>query len=73
VTGTAGIHIHVNGTSAREIANEGLIRPIRGTTDWKRYEAIAPVGDEAQSIFTGITLNGPGKLWIDEFKVEAVP
>ena len=48
-------------------------RPLRGTMDWQKYEAIADVPAEADVIYPGITMNGAGKIWVDEVKVEVVP
>ena len=48
-------------------------RPVRGNIDWKQYEATADVPEEAQVIYPGITLNGGGKIWIDDVKMEVVP
>ena len=60
----------------RIFADEGqrAKRPLRGTMDWKKYEAITEVPEEgADVIYPGITLNGAGKIWVDEVKVEVVP
>lgn len=47
-------------------------RPVRGTTDWKRYDAVLDVPKETQKIFFGYFLMGRGEAWADEFKIEAV-
>ena len=41
--------------------------------DWRKYEAITDVPEEADVIYPGITMNGAGKIWVDEVKVEVVP
>jgi hypothetical protein len=41
--------------------------------DWRKFEAIADVPEEADVIYPGITMNGAGKIWVDEVKVEVVP
>jgi hypothetical protein len=45
VTGPSGLSIHVNGPSFQKIADDDTHghRPLRGTTDWQKYEAIANV------------------------------
>ena len=46
--------------------------PIKGTTDWTRYEWVLDVPDTAQMISFGIDLTGRGKVGVDHFKIEAV-
>ena len=41
--------------------------------DWRQYEAIVDVPADADVIYPGITMNGAGKIWVDEVKVEVVP
>jgi hypothetical protein len=76
VTHPSGPHLRVYGANFQRLADEGqrAKRPLRGTMDWKKYEAITDVPAEgADVIFPGITLNGSGKIWVDEVKVEVVP
>lgn len=47
-------------------------KPIRGTTDWKRYEVVLDVPSEAIDIAFGYFLNGSGTAWAREFKLESV-
>ena len=47
-------------------------RPIRGTTDWEKYEIILKVPPESASLHFGITLSGGGKIWINQVKFEVV-
>jgi hypothetical protein len=71
----SGPHIRVFGANFKKLADEGQkgVRPMRGTVDWKIYEAIADVPQDAQVIYPGITMNGGGTIWMDEVKVEVVP
>ena len=46
--------------------------PVTGTTDWKRYEVVLDVPDNSVAIAFGIFLNGAGKMWADDFKLEPV-
>jgi hypothetical protein len=75
LSGGSGPHIRVFGAHFRKLTDEGQkgVRPLRGTIDWKKYEAIADVPQEAHVIYPGITLNGSGTIWMDEVKVEVVP
>jgi len=47
-------------------------RPIKGTTDWKTYEIILEVPDNASTLNFGAMLAGTGKLWFDDLKFEIV-
>jgi RNA polymerase sigma factor (sigma-70 family) len=67
VTGTSGPWIRVLGANFQQIGDEGQRphRPIKGTTDWKQYIAIADVPPETQCLTSGLVMNGKGKIWID--------
>jgi hypothetical protein len=47
-------------------------RPIKGTTDWKQYESILDVPEEAANIAFGVLLSGAGKAWLNDVKFEIV-
>ena len=47
-------------------------RPIRGTTDWKRYEIVVDVRKDAHTLSYAVQLSGTGRIWIDDVKVEVV-
>jgi len=47
-------------------------RPIKGTSDWKPYQIVLDVPDEAQAIAFGILLEGAGHAWMDDLKLEPV-
>ena len=47
-------------------------RPIKGTTDWKKYEVVLDVPDGATGIFFGVLLTGTGEVWMNDFKLEEV-
>ena len=48
-------------------------RPIKGTTDWTRYEIVLDVPEAAQRLAFGILLAGGGQVWMDDLKFEVVP
>ena len=70
----SGLSVQVNGPAFRQIANEGQKgrRPLLGTMDWQKYAAVADVPTNAQSIFSGLILNGRGTIWIDDVQTEVV-
>jgi hypothetical protein len=47
-------------------------RPIRGTTDWARYEVVLDVTKDATRINFGVLMAGEGTTWIDDAKLEVV-
>jgi hypothetical protein len=47
-------------------------RPVKGTTDWKKYELVLDVPNETELVVFGVTLVGGGQAWIDDLKIEIV-
>ncbi len=47
-------------------------RPIKGTSDWQRYEVVLDVPPDATGIAFGILLSGPGRVWLNSVKFEVV-
>ena len=47
-------------------------RPVKGTTDWKKYEIVLDIPDNASTISFGAALNGSGQLWFDDLSFEVV-
>ena len=68
----AGLLINVIGTTVLATDNQAVRRPIKGTLDWTKYSVIANVPADAAMIETGILLQGPGKVWIDDVRYEIV-
>lgn len=70
----AGLWMRVDGTSRSSIAFDNMQdRAITGTTDWTRHAVVLDVAErESARIAFGVLLDGPGKLWITDVRVEAV-
>lgn len=51
-----------------EYLEDNLIR----SNDWKEYELIIDIPDETNELRFGVILQGIGKLWTDDFKIEVV-
>lgn len=47
-------------------------RPIKGTTDWKKYEIVLDIPEKASNITFGAMLGGTGQIWFDNLKFEVV-
>lgn len=78
VTQWAGLWFRVdgpnNGPNPTSLAFDNMQdRPIKGTTDWTRYEIVLDVPEAAQRLAFGILLAGGGQVWMDDLKFEAVP
>ena len=47
-------------------------RSIKGTTEWKKYDVVLDVPQNASGIFFGVLLNGTGTVWLSNAKFEIV-
>ncbi|HVF99808.1 MAG TPA: hypothetical protein VND68_08210, partial [Chloroflexia bacterium] len=47
-------------------------RPVRGTTDWQRYDLVLDVPRKATHLDVGAILGGRGVVWVDDFEIEEV-
>ena len=68
-----GLWMRVDSDERESIAFDNMVtRPVRGTTEWKQYEVVLDVPDDATRIYIGVTLVGTGQLWIDDCSFEIV-
>lgn len=78
VDSSAGMWMRVDGGIVNNANSEALSfdnmmnRPIKGTTDWKKYEIILDVPKESNGIIYGILLSGNGQAWFTEPSFETV-
>lgn len=74
VTNYAGLWLRIDGADSKQpIAFDNMSdRPVKGTTDWKKYEIVLDVPAEASKIAFGALLNGTGQIWFDSIKFEIV-
>lgn len=47
-------------------------RPIKGTTEWKKYEIVLDVPEKAHALAFGALLGGTGQIWFDDIQFEIV-
>lgn len=45
---------------------------VRGTREWMRYETTVEVPAESVFILFGISLTGPGQVWVTDAQLDAV-
>lgn len=72
--GWAGLWMRVDRrTSRRYLAFDNMQnRPVKGTTDWRRYEVVLDVADEAAAVAFGTLLEGGGEARMADFRFEVV-
>jgi hypothetical protein len=71
----AGLWMRVDGSGQppKMLAFDNMqSRPIKGTTDWTRYEVVLDVADNANAIAFGILLTGEGSVWLSDVRFEPV-
>jgi hypothetical protein len=47
-------------------------RPVKGTTDWQRYDVVLNVPPDSTGISFGIQLDGAGEVWLSGTKFDVV-
>lgn len=74
VDGWVGLWLRVDGPEhGRSLAFDNMQgRSISGTTDWRRYEVVLDVAEEARAIGLGVLLHGAGEVRVADFRFEPV-
>ena len=73
VNSWAGLWMRIDYYNARVLAFDNMQqRPIKGSTDWTKYEVVLFVPKEATSISYGVLLDGTGQIWFKDVKLEVV-
>lgn len=69
----AGLWMRVDGPHQGSLAFDNMQhRPIKGTTNWQKYEVVLDVPGESVAIALGLLLEGKGQAWISEVQFEEV-
>ncbi len=70
----AGLWMRVDGAESEPMLGFYNMqdRPIKGTTDWQKYEVVLDVPEESTYICFGFLLLGHGQLWFSEPQLEVV-
>jgi hypothetical protein len=68
----AGLWMRVDKGSESVAFDNMQDRPIKGTSDWKRYDVVLDVPQDASGVFFGILLDGSGEVWLSDVKFEVV-
>ena len=73
VVGQAALWMRVDASNGDTLAFDNMRdRCISGTTEWRRYDIVLDVSDDAELITFGILLAGAGKAWLDDVQFEPV-
>lgn len=69
----AGMWMRVDGESKSSLSFDNMQnRPIKGTTNWKKYDIILDVPKESTAIAFGVLTSGKGKVWIKDISFQQV-
>jgi erythromycin esterase len=73
IEGRAALWMRVDGAEATGLAFDNMTeRPIQGTNDWKEYDIVLDLPEDALEIVFGLLVSGKGQAWVDDFKFEPV-
>lgn len=70
--GWAGLWLRIDGETHRLTFDNQWDRPILGSTDWKKYEIVLDVAEDALGMAYGLVSSGAGKAWVDDITFEVV-
>lgn len=73
IEGWAGMWMRIDGPESKTLSFDNMAdRPIKGTTNWGKYEVVLDVPGNSEYIAFGILLRGKGQAWIDDIQFEIV-
>jgi hypothetical protein len=72
VEGWAGLWMRVNGPKESLSFDSMKKRPIKGTTDWQKYEVVLDAPEASVFIAFGLALEGKGQAWLSDVHFEEV-
>jgi hypothetical protein len=73
VEGWTGLWMRIDGKEKTSLAFDNMMgRPVKGTTEWTKYEVVLDLPEEAEEIFFGYLVAGKGRGWVDDISFEAV-
>lgn len=70
---SAAMWMRIDGSAQHIVGFDNMeSRPLQGDTDWRRYDIVLDVTNEAKAIAFGFLLTGKGEVLADDFKLEVV-
>ena len=69
----AGLWMRIDGPQVGMLGFDNMQnRPIKGTTDWQRYEIVLNVPQDSTNIAFGILMEGSGQVWLNDIQFAEV-
>ncbi len=69
--GWAGLWMRIDGEQGQRLGLDNMQnRPIKGTTDWRKYEIVLEVPVNSIALTFGVVLAGKGEVWADDLRIE---
>jgi serine/threonine-protein kinase len=69
----AGLWMRVDEGEKHTLRFDNMLdRPVKGTTEWRRYEVVLDVPRTATRVCFGVVLVGGGTVWADDLSFEVV-
>lgn len=66
----AGFWLRIDKTDSKTILDNMHDRPVKGNTEWTKYEIVLEVPETAKNIAFGALLSGTGQIWFDNLSFE---
>ena len=66
------LRIDPNNSPSNKYFNNMSKNPIKGTTNWTKYEIVLDVPSNSNSLNFGVLISGTGKVWFDNLSFEIV-
>lgn len=69
----AGLWMRIDGPGQRPIGFDNMQnRPIKGTTDWQKYDVVLDIPQESINVAFGTLLSGQGQVWLSDVQFNEV-
>jgi hypothetical protein len=73
VNGWSGMWMRIDDENGKQSEFDNMQnRPIKGTTNWKKYEIVLDIPENSRTINYGVLLGGDGEVWFDNFELKEV-
>jgi hypothetical protein len=66
----AGFWLRIDYANSKNILDNMYDRPVKGNTEWTKYEIVLEVPETAKNIGFGALLHGTGQIWFDNLNFE---
>ena len=69
----AGLWLRIDGEQGFRLSLDNMRhRRVKGTTDWRHYELVLDVPENAVAVSFGMVLAGKGQAWMDDLRLDTV-